>query len=63
MVWLATNWIEILAILGLVGAAFVAIAKLTPTPKDDEYANMFVRFVNALRGFVPQRPSKGPMRD
>ena len=48
MEWILENWTEILATLGAVLAAAAAIAKLTPSPKDDKFVAKILEYLNMV---------------
>lgn len=48
MEWLIENWQEFLAGISLVLTGLAALAKLTPTPKDDKLVAKALNFLNLL---------------
>ena len=48
MNFMQTQWPNIIALLGLLLGAFAAIAKWTPTPKDDAWAARLLGWLNLL---------------
>lgn len=50
MNWLQANAVNVLAVLGALYAAALAIVKLTPTPRDDEALAKVSPILKALAG-------------
>lgn len=48
MEYVSNNWVEIVAIIGGIVTTASLIAKLTPTPKDDEFMAKVAAVINAL---------------
>jgi hypothetical protein len=46
--FISTHWVELLAIAGSILATSTAIAKLTPTQKDDNFVAKVQKFFNVI---------------
>ena len=46
MDWITANWVNVLAAFGTLVAAAGAIARLTPTKKDDEIVGIIKKFLD-----------------
>ncbi len=53
MMWLQTNWKDILAIIGGVVTVASLVVKLTPTPKDDSVVAKAIQALSVLGLFNP----------
>ena len=55
MEWIATNWVNIMAVYGGIVALATAVVKVTPSTKDDEILGKIVKFLDFFSTVNPKK--------